>query len=200
MTHVLHLSSWWNKFLVSLFISIQSIVYVSGRILPHNFEKFPTTSLFVSLLVFQQLRSNLLGRVLSKLICGRSWHFLLQYVIPMIYLLFFLPEALWCCSLHSSSRIEDHVLFMHIQITEVLCHLFKFFSSYQVLHLFSTGVLSEFVLPCSSFLTECFQLCSSSLFSSFHFARPLKVHGFHSFVKEATLFYLSSSVFPPVPA
>ena len=40
MTQVLNLSSRWNKFLVSLFISIQSIVFVSGRISPHNFEKF----------------------------------------------------------------------------------------------------------------------------------------------------------------
>ena len=44
----------------------------------------PTTSLFVPLLVFQQLRYNLLGRVLSKIICGRSWHFLLRPFIPTI--------------------------------------------------------------------------------------------------------------------
>ena len=61
------------------------------------------------------------ARMLSKLICGRSWHFILHYVIPMIYLLFFLPKALWCCSLHSSSRIEDHVLFVLIHSTGVLC-------------------------------------------------------------------------------
>ena len=42
---------------------------------------------------------------------------------------------------------------MLIHLTGVLCHLFKFFSSYQVLHLFSTGVLSEFVLPCSLFIS-----------------------------------------------
>ena len=130
------------------------ICFRSGRISPQFWEVFhkPTTSLFVLLLVFQRLRHNLLERVLSKLICGRSWHFLLHSVIPMIYLLFFLPETLWCCSLHSSSHIEDHVLFVHIHLTEVLCHLFKFFSSYQVLHLFSTGVLSEFDLPCSLFI------------------------------------------------
>ena len=131
------------------------ICFRSGRISPQFWEVFhkPTTSLFVSLLVFQQLRYNLLGRVLSKFFYGRSWHFLLHSFIPMIYLLFFLPGPLWCCSLHSSSRIEDHVLFVLIHLTEVLCHLFKFFSSYQVLHLFSTGVLSEFVLPCSLFIS-----------------------------------------------
>ena len=38
MTQVLHLSSRWNKFLVSLLISIQSFVSVGGRSSPHNFE------------------------------------------------------------------------------------------------------------------------------------------------------------------
>ena len=40
MTQVLYLSYRWNKFLISLFISIQSIVSSSGRISPHNFEMF----------------------------------------------------------------------------------------------------------------------------------------------------------------
>ena len=44
------------------------------------------------------------------------------------------------------SNGEDHVLFMLNHSTGMLCHLFKFFSSYQVLHLFSTGVLSEILL------------------------------------------------------
>ena len=42
--------------------------------------------------------------------------------------------------------------FVLIHLTGVLCHLFKFFSSYQVLHLFSIGVLSKFFLPCSLFI------------------------------------------------
>ena len=41
-----------------------------------------------------------------------------------------------------------------------------------IIHLFLTGVLSEFGLPCSFFLTECFQLCSSSLNSFFQFVQP----------------------------
>ena len=110
----------------------------SGRISPLSWEVFhkPTTSLFVSLLVFQQLRYNLLGRVLSKLICGRSWHFLLHSVIPMIYLLFFLPEALWCCSFHSSSRIVRIMFFVLILLTGVLCPFAQALSFYQVFHLF----------------------------------------------------------------
>ena len=91
-----------------LFVDLkQAIVSVVAE-LCLNFEKFfhkCTTSLFFWLLIFQQLRYNLLERVLSKLICGRSWHFLLHSVIPMIYLLFFLPEALWCWSFHSSSQL-----------------------------------------------------------------------------------------------
>ena len=51
------------------------------------------------------------------------------------------------------SNCEDRVLFVLIHLTGVLCHLFKFFSSYQVLHLFSIGVLSEFDLPCSLFIS-----------------------------------------------
>ena len=41
-------------------------------------------------------------------------------------------------------------------------------------------------VPCSSFLTECFQLCSSLLYSFFQVVQPFKVLWFHSFVKEAT--------------
>ena len=125
------------------------------------------------------------------------------------------------------SNCEDRVLFVLIHLTGVLCHLFKFFSSYQVLHLFSTGVLSEFVLPYSLFISfqpEWFQFllvhytCHSQpcslqgshgvLFSilyhsalncvqlrcvlSFNFSTS-QGSWFHSFVKEATQFYLFSS-------
>ena len=115
------------------------ICFRSGRISPQFREVFhkPTTSLFVSLLVLQRLRDNLLERVLSELICGRSWHFLLHYVIPMIYLLFLLPEALWCCSFHSSSRFWGSCSFVLIHLTGVLCsnsssfHLIKFCLSCQ---------------------------------------------------------------------
>ena len=102
-----------------LFVDLkQAIIFVSGRISPQVLRCFhkPTTSLFFSLLVFQQPRYNLLGKVLSKLICGRSWHFLLHSVIPMVYLLFFLPEALWCCSFHSSSWIVRIVFFSFLSI------------------------------------------------------------------------------------
>ena len=65
------------------------------------------------------------------------------------------------CSSPITSFCQVHVIFLLIQLTEVLCHLFKFFSSYQVLHLFSTGVLFEFDRPCSLFISfqpEWFQI------------------------------------------
>ena len=155
MTQVLHLSSRRNKFSSPCWYQSNPFP-VSGRLSPHSLETFSISPLQAYSFSF---RYNLLGRVLSKLSCGGSWHFLLHSVIPMIYLLFFLPEALWCCSLHSSSWIEDRVLFLLIHLTGVSCPLFKFFSSYQVLHLFSTGMLSEFDLPCALFILfqpECF--------------------------------------------
>ena len=109
----------------------------------------PTTSLFFSLLVFQQLRSNLLGRVLSKIICGRSWHFLLHSFISMIYLLLFLPESLWCCSLRSSSRIVKIVFFsLLIHLTGVLCsHSSSFILSSLASHFDRSAA---WILPVSS--------------------------------------------------
>ena len=120
--------------------------------------------------------STLLLRIPFQALCGRSWHCLLQSFIPMIYLLFFIPEALCCCSLRPIFLFcQDHVIFVVIHLTRVLCNLFKFFSSYQVLHLFSTGVLSEFVLPC--FLvyllsTRVVPIPSCPLYSSFIALQP----------------------------
>ena len=96
------------------------ICFHSGRISPQFWEVFhkPTTSLLVSLLVFHQLHYNLLGRMLSKLICGRSCHFLLHSLFQgSIFFYLFLPEALWCCSLHSSSRFVRTVFFSCLSIS-----------------------------------------------------------------------------------
>ena len=79
------------------------------------------------------------------------------------------------------------------------------FSSYQVLIqflFFSIGVLPEVVLPCSSFLTECFQLrhLRCILFSNgLTFSR---FFGFTLLSKKQLRFTSSlfSSVFPPVPS
>ena len=80
----------------------------------------PTSSFSFSLLGFQQLRSTLLLNMLFKIIWGRRYCFLLHSFHSKLS---FLPEALWCCSFHPSSRfVKDHVLFMPIHLTRVLCH------------------------------------------------------------------------------
>ena len=97
----------------------QAIVSVSGRLSPHNFEMFSISPLQAC--AFRCWFSNnsvqfFFARMLSKLICGRSWHFLLHSVIPMIYLLLFLSEALWRCSFHSPSRFVRIVFFSCLSI------------------------------------------------------------------------------------
>ena len=118
----------------------------------------PTTSLSFCCWFFQQLHSNLLGRVLSKIICGRSWHFLLHSFIPMIYLLFLLPEAWWCCSLHSSSRIVRIVFFSCLSIYPewfqcLSCHLSSSFLPYS-LFLVQQSVFISFI-SMAFFLSIC---------------------------------------------
>ena len=49
-------------------------------------------------------------------------------------------------------------------------------------------------VPCSSFLTECFQLCSSLLYSFFQSVQPLKVRGFTRLSKKQLCLTSPSSV------
>ena len=56
-------------------------------------------------------------------------------------------------------------------------------------------------VPCSSFLTECFQLCSSMLYSFFQYVQPLKVRGFTCLSKkQLSLPLLFLFCFSPVPS
>ena len=144
MTQVLHLSSRWNKFLVSLFISIQSIVPISGRISPHNFELFSISPLQVY--SFRCWFSN--NSVITFLEACFSSSFVaevgifLHSVTAMIYLLFCLPEALWCYC----NDCEDRVLFVLIHLTGVSCPPFKFS------HLIKFCLLSQLECCLRSFL------------------------------------------------
>mgnify|MGYP005815193367 CR=1 FL=1 len=176
---------------ISLLTSIQSIVSVSGRISPQYWEVFykPTTSLFVSLLLFQQLRCNLLRRVLSKLICGRSWHF----PSPFCYSndLSSIPSFEGNVMLLSSliiSNCEDHVLFVLIHLTRVLCHLFKFFHLIKFCLSFQPECCQNYIILIHSYLvsTRVLPIPSCLLYSKFIAFQPLKVLWFHSFVEEAT--------------
>ena len=90
----------------------------------------------------------------------------------------FVLGALWCCFFSTHLLVLVKIMFfpLLIHLTRVLCPLLMFFSSYLVLHLFSTEVLSEFVLPCSSFLSNCFFFNFSHLrgiipFKLFNFSR-----------------------------
>ena len=130
MVQVISLSSWRKKFFISLVLSFLLFVSVLAEFCL-NCEKFSISPLQTC--AFRCWFSNnsvqfFFARMLPKLICGTSWHFLLHSFIPMIYLLFFLLEALWCCSFHSSSCFVKIMFFsLLLHLTGVLCHLFKFF-------------------------------------------------------------------------
>ena len=156
--------------------------------------------------------------MLSKFNCGGSCHFLLRsfHSNDLASILSFQRHCDVALFDPSSCFLKDHVLSLLIHSTGVLWNLFKFFSSYQVVLLFSTEVLTKFFLSRSlsiSFQPEWFQSLSrplSSWFSSYslfllsngvfsilfisvvsflHVFQPFKVLWFHSFVQEATLFY-----------
>ena len=113
------------------------------------------------MLVFQQLCSNLLARMLSKFNCGRSCHFLLR--------------SLYHNDLVSILSFRRHcvvVLFNHLLVLSRSCSFhdcpfnrsvvpsFQVLSSYQVLPTFSTGVLSEiFLTPCPILLIVSEAVC-----------------------------------------
>ena len=180
MIQVLHLSSRWNKFLVSLWISIQSFVFVEAEFHLKFWDIFhkPTTSLFFSLLISQQLRSILPFKdalsnsfevehvVFFSVLFIALFHFFRRHYV---YALFTHHLVLWrscsflCLSIQPECRVFIRAL-----------------SSYQVLPPFSTGVLCEiFLTPCAiiSIVPEAvccwFHQASSHLvkilFYSFHF-------------------------------
>ena len=154
MIQVISLSSWWKKFFISSVLSIITC-FRSGRILPQFWEVFhkPTTSLFVfcwfsndSVITFLEgcFPSSFVAEVgIFFSILLFQWSTSILSYGGIVMLLFSLII----------SNCEDRVLFLLIHLTGVLCYLFKLFSSYQVLHLFSTGVLSEFDLPWSLFIS-----------------------------------------------
>ena len=150
MIQVLHLSSRWNKFLVSLFISIQSCFHLWQVFTSSSWDVFhkPSTSLFFSLLISQQLRSILLFKD------ALSNSFEVEHVV------FF--SVLFIAFFHFFRRHCDDALFTHHLVLwrscsflclsiQPECRVFiPVLSSYQVLPPFSTGVLSEiFLTPCA---------------------------------------------------
>ena len=134
---------------ISLLTSIQSIVSVSGRISPQFWEVFhkPTTNLCFSLLIFQQLRSILLCKDAFQVHLWQKISFSSPSLYPnnlasilspgdIVMLLFSLIFSNWgSCSFLLASPFNRSV----VSSLQVL-------SSYQVLPLFSTWVLSEILL------------------------------------------------------
>ena len=104
-----------------LFVDLkQEIVSVSGRLSPHNFEMFsvsPQQACAFRCWFSNNSVKSYFARVLSKLICGRSWHFSSPFFFSQESSFYsFVPEALWCCSLHSSSWIVRIVFFSCLSI------------------------------------------------------------------------------------
>ena len=127
----------------------------------------------------------------SKFNCGRSCHFLFHSIIPMIYLLFFLPGALWCCSRWPIiSFSQDHVIFLLIHLTGVLCshsssfHLIKFCISFQP-ECCSNLI---FLVPCLSRFNQSGSNSFLSMVLVFHSFATSKVH----MVFLVSLFYRSA--------
>ena len=131
MTQVLHLSFRWNKFFVSLLISIQSIVSVSGWLSPHNFEMF-------SISPHQAYSSR----------CWNSNNSIQPFFVRMLFQIqfwdklsssspFFLPNDLY--TILSFRRLCDVALFNHHLVLS---------RSYSPLLVILTGVLySSFKIP-----------------------------------------------------
>ena len=184
MTQVLNLSSRWNKFLVSLFISIQSIVSVSGRISPHSFEMFSISPLqpcsFRCWFPNNSVITFLEGCFPSSFVAEVVIFFSILYSNDLSSI--FLSEALWCCSLHSSSRFVRTVFFSCLSISnrsvvpsfQVLSILSSFASllnrsavwnlSYTLCHSFNSSVGSVLLIS-SSILLSCQVLIQFLFFS-----------------------------------
>ena len=135
MIQVLSLSPRWKK--LSIFLARNQILFPLVAEFHLKFRDVfhkPTTSLLFSLLVFEQLRSTLLLKMLFKLIWGRRYCFLLHSFdsIPT-----FVPEALWYCPLRPIIlSSQDHVLFLAYPFNGSIV------PSFQVL-----PILSRFCLP-----------------------------------------------------
>ena len=150
-----------ERVLISVLLSIQSIVSVSGRISPHNFQKFSKSPL--QAYSFRCWFSN--NPVITFLEGCFPSSFVAEVGIFFSILLFqwstfysFVPEALWCCSLHPSTRFcQDHVLFFDYPFNRSVVSSLQVLFILSSLFLPSTGVLPKlFVLvPCISCSNRC---------------------------------------------
>ena len=184
MTQVLHLSSWWNSFSSPCSYQPKSFSFVSGGISPHSFGDVfhkSTSSLLFSLLVFQQLRSTLLLRIPFQALLSQKLAFSSTFVY-LNYLSSILSSGGFVMLLFSVIILiyKDHDLFFAYPFYRSLVpfcsssfHLINHCISFlpeccrNLFFLITLPYRSAFnlVLTRSSFLTECFQLRSSLLYS-----------------------------------
>ena len=157
MAQVLLLSFRWISLKSPCWYQSNLLFFVSGRISPHSFEMFSISpqqaysfhcwfsNNSVQLFLRRHALSILFARVVISfpdLLCWRSTFFS------------FVPEALWLCSLRPIISIAKIMFFsLLIHPTGVLCPLLKFFSSYQVFHLISTGVFRCTSCPLQPFFS-----------------------------------------------
>ena len=132
--------------LVSLFISIQFFSR-EWQVITSSFEMFfykPTTSLLFSLLVFQQFHSTLLLKMPFQALLWQKLAFsspfsYLNYLSSILLLRRHCDVALF----YPSSCFVMIVFFLCSSIQPGCRVFFRALSSYQILHPFSTGVLSK---------------------------------------------------------
>ena len=198
-------------FLVNLLISIQFFFpWVAGchLIIWVVLHKI-LSSLFFSLLVFQQLRSSICYKRAPSRSCFPS-------LIPFYS---FVPESWWCFLF--SLIILDSVLFVPIHLTGMFCPFAQVllalsslaslfnrsaariwsslipFLNRSVFYIYLPFNLKVFAMFCPSFLTKCFRPCSPSLYSFLEFVQPLKARGFSCFSKNQFSFTYPLSLMLP---
>ena len=156
------------------------------------------SSLFFSLLVFQQLHSSFCCKHATSRPCFPSFTPFHSYFCSGGIVMFIF-------STHHLVLSKIMFLSMPIHLTGVSFPLLKFFSPYQVLHNFLTGVLSIYILRfnlevffrnvlCPSLLTECFRLCSPSLYSFLNLFNLSRLFGFTRLSKKQLNFTSSLSL------
>ena len=129
MIQVISLSSWWKKFFISSVLSIILFVSIVAEF-RLNFEKFSISPLqaysFCCWFSNNPVVTILEGCFPSSFVA----QVVIFFSVPLSQqsnFYSFVPEALWCCAFHSSSRIVRIVFFsLLIHLTGVSSKCFHF--------------------------------------------------------------------------
>ena len=105
---------------------------------------------------------------------------------------FVLPSSYSLPSISNRSVVViDPYRSLYISFYRSAC---MYFLPIATLFLMSFNLQGSSNVPCSSFLMECIQLCSTLLYSFLLFVQPLKVHGFNHWSKKQLSFTSSLSL------